>query len=175
MADHELRGTVSEQWCGVGLIGRVQVVVLLRVMGLSCFGALVVLYHYKFNKWLVVVAYILRTVFMNATYPLEESILMDYVPKKQRARWKSLESVSSFGWCGSAFIGGYLADKYDYTTTFIITIAIQTMATAMYSLLCTLVINKPPSQAKKDSTLQGGSNVASTSIANTSNEHYDCD
>ena len=36
---------------------------------------------------------------------------MDFVPKNERARWKSLESVSQFGWCGSAVLGGYLADK----------------------------------------------------------------
>ena len=53
----------------------------------------------------------------NCTYPVEESILMDYVPKNTRARWKSLESVSQFGWCGSALAGGLLADKYGYART----------------------------------------------------------
>lgn len=51
---------------------------------------------------------------MNCTYPLTESILMDTVPRDKRARWKSLESVTAFGWCGSAVIGGALADRYDY-------------------------------------------------------------
>jgi hypothetical protein len=37
---------------------------------------------------------------------------MDFVPKQERARWKSLESVGAFGWCGSAALGGILADKY---------------------------------------------------------------
>lgn len=48
----------------------------------------------------------------NASYPLSESILMDYVPKKYRARWKSLESVVQFGWCGSAVVGGWIGDRY---------------------------------------------------------------
>jgi hypothetical protein len=26
-------------------------------------------------------------------------------------RWKSLQSIASFGWCGSAAVGGILADK----------------------------------------------------------------
>jgi hypothetical protein len=39
---------------------------------------------------------------MNCTYPLEESILMDFVPSDTRARWKSLDSISVFGWCGAA-------------------------------------------------------------------------
>ena len=50
---------------------------------------------------------------------------MDYVPKSTRARWKSLEAVSIFGWCGSALIGGVLADNYGYPRTFLITIALQ--------------------------------------------------
>ena len=57
-------------------------------------------------KVVVVVAiYLLRTGLMNCTYPLEESILMDFVPKETRARWKSLDSISQFGWCGSAALG----------------------------------------------------------------------
>ena len=47
----------------------------------------------------------------NATYPLSESILMDFVAKEFRARWKSLESVVQFGWCGSAVVGGWLGDR----------------------------------------------------------------
>ena len=76
---------------------------------------------------------------MNSVYPIEESILMDYVPKKQRARWKSLESVSAFGWCGSALLGGWLADQYSYTFTFMITISMQALATLIYSMLLPLV------------------------------------
>ena len=30
-----------------------------------------------------------------------------------------------FGWCGSAALGGYLADKFDYNFTFLITAMIQ--------------------------------------------------
>ena len=79
---------------------------------------------------------------------VQEGILMDYVPKKQRAQWKSLESISSFGWCGSAALGGYLSDKYGYTTTFLIAIAMQTCATLCYSTLTTVVINKRPQDMK---------------------------
>jgi hypothetical protein len=47
---------------------------------------------------IVFVADIVRTGLMNCTYPLSESIVMDSVPKNQRARWKSLESVLQFGY-----------------------------------------------------------------------------
>ena len=50
-------------------------VVLLRMLGLSCFGLIVVLYHFNFNKWSIVSAYVVRTALMNCTYPLEESTL----------------------------------------------------------------------------------------------------
>jgi hypothetical protein len=130
--------------------------------------------------------YVVRTGLMNCTYPLEESLLMDHVPKcvrasrppplvlhiracpvevsrfyfrlrlvqaldppppvfrspgisesppppryprSARARWKSLDSISVFGWCGSAALGGYLADRYSYSATFLVTAAIQLVGT----------------------------------------------
>ena len=76
---------------------------------------------------------------MNCTYPVEESILMDYVPKNTRARWKSLESVSQFGWCGSALAGGLLADRYGYARTFAITICLQASGVLCYSRLLGVV------------------------------------
>ena len=83
--------------------------------------------------------YVLRTSLMNATYPLTESILMDFVPKDERARWKSLDSVASFGWCGSAALGGMVADKYDYTHTFLITAIIQSIGIGIWAFLLPLV------------------------------------
>ena len=47
------------------------------------------------------------------------------------SRWKSLDSVSVFGWCGSAALGGYLADRFGYTFTFLVTAAIQGTATLL--------------------------------------------
>ena len=62
---------------------------------------------------------------MNCTYPLLESILMDSVKSSERARWKSLESIASFGWTGSALVGGILSDKHSYQFTFAITATMQ--------------------------------------------------
>ena len=97
---------------------------------------------YPFRVLVVVVIYILRTGLMNCTYPLEESILMDYVPKQTRARWKALDSVGVFGWCGSAALGGYLADAHGYAFTFLITAAIQLAATIMQAMLMFVVPRK---------------------------------
>jgi MFS family permease len=74
---------------------------------------------------LIVVIYLFRTGVMNCSYPLFESILMDNVPSNQRARWKALESIASFGWTGSALLGGILSDTHSYQFTFSITATLQ--------------------------------------------------
>lgn len=50
---------------------------------------------------------------------------MDYVPKAARAKWNSLESVTSFGWSGSAFVGGYLVQRHGFGATFAATATMQ--------------------------------------------------
>ena len=88
---------------------------------------------------LMVAIYIARTTLMNCTYPLEEAILMDYVPKETRARWKSLDSIMVFGWCGSAAVGGIIADAYDYSTTFLVTAALQAAGTLVFAYLWVVI------------------------------------
>ena len=125
-----------------GGLGRVPTAFLLQAIGVLGLYSMVFFKSFLNQKPLLLVPiYILRTSLMNASYPLEESILMDFVPKNQRARWKSLESVASFGWCGSAAIGGWLSDRAngDYTFTFLITAIIQTIGTLIFALLWPLV------------------------------------
>jgi len=116
--------------------GRVQCIMISKAIGVSCL-VLMVLCLRKFDApWpVIVVLYLLRTGIMNCTFPLEESVTMDFVPKAYRARWKSLESVAQFGWCGSAALGGYLADRFDYSFTFLITAAIQGSAILIWATL----------------------------------------
>ena len=133
---------VGEKISSTGF-GRVQTMVLLNSMGVFCLYAMVFCKHYlDSNPLALVPIYVLRTALMNCTYPLNESILMDYVPKNERARWKSLDSVVSFGWCGSAALGGWLSDKYDYTFTFLITAIIQTIGILCFFPLIPLVPRK---------------------------------
>ena len=88
---------------------------------------------------IIVIIYLIRTALMNCTYPLNSSILMDFTPKAQRARWQSLGSIVRFGWCGSAALGGVLADQYGYSSTFLITACIQAVGTLIQFLLWPLV------------------------------------
>ena len=50
---------------------------------------------------------------------------MDFVPKENRAVWNSLESVTSFGWSGSAALGGWLIHRVGFHVTFLITATMQ--------------------------------------------------
>jgi MFS family permease len=120
--------------------GRVQATLVFTTLGISMLYAMVFFKTYlDAHPLLLVPIYVLRTSLMNCSYPLQESILMDFVPKHERARWKSLDSVAGFGWCGSAMLGGWLSDRFDYTYTFLITAIIQTVGTGVFALLLPLV------------------------------------
>lgn len=122
-----------------------------NALGVLCLYSMVVFKTYlDKHQFILIPIYILRSSFLNCTWPLQDSILLDFVPANQRARWQSLESVSSFGWCGSAAFGGWLADEYDYTYTFAITAMIQTIGIAVWSLLLPLVPRKEVAAQKKE-------------------------
>ena len=80
----------------------------------------------------------------------------EQVPKSQRARWKSLESIVSFGWCGSALLGGVLADKKSYAFTFLITAGLQFIGATVWILLAPLVAAEKNLDEKKN---DGGENA----------------
>ena len=141
------------------VLGRAQVMVLFRLVGVACLGAMVLLAEVaQCERWEgMVPIYLVRTALMNSVTPVEESLLMDSVPKNTRARWKSLESVMQFGWCGSAVLGGFIADKYKntdrsgYTETFAFTCALQLVGTLVGALLLPLVpLEKPRSKGDAD-------------------------
>jgi MFS family permease len=134
-----ISSTMCTQLAGTGF-GRVQAMLLYSVFGVVLLYCMVFFKSYlDHHPFLLVPIYVLRTSLMNGSYPVQESILMDFVPKQERARWKSLDSVASFGWCGSAAFGGWLADKYDYTATFLITAILQTIGITVWCLLLPLV------------------------------------
>jgi MFS family permease len=112
--------------------GRIEAVLLLSFIGLG-FLVSMALFYRQLTPIGTAVFFVIRTALMNSPTPLYDSILMDTVPKSQRARWKSLDSIIVLGWCGSAALGGWLADSYNYTTTFLITAIVQ--ATGLLLLL----------------------------------------
>lgn len=157
--------TLSSKIAAAGL-GRVQTQLLSRLMGVFFLYAMVFFKTYlDDHPFLLVPVYIMRTSLMNACYPLQESILMDFVPKEVRARWKSLDAVSAFGWCGSAAFGGWLADKYDYTYTFFLTAILQTMGLAVWALLLPLVPRHENESTHRQSNVENSTSPSSEPTA----------
>ena len=62
---------------------------------------------------------------------------MDAVPRNERGQWSSLESVNSFSWSGSAWVGGMIVGKLGILTLFFMTAAGQFLATLPLVALCT--------------------------------------
>merc|ERR1711920_730979 len=80
---------------------------------------------YVHNLPIALFFYFLRSGMANSVYPLNKSIMFDFTPSSQRGRWNAIETLSGSVWSGSAFIGGFLADKYKgYEVTFLITAGI---------------------------------------------------
>lgn len=90
---------------------------------------------------------VLRTAFMNSTRALTNSVLMDHVPKEERAKWSALESFNMFSWSGSAALGGFLVQYDGILFNFWITAGLQFLAT--FPLLI-LSFNVAPSNINRD-------------------------
>ena len=121
---------------------------------------------------------LLRSWLMNSTLALSKSVLNDYVPKRHRAKWASLESVNTSTWAGeiqprssrapaeialldlsqartltpagSAALGGLLSDRIGYRHTFLVTAALQAVGVLLYTPLASLVAAEaaPPKRAR---------------------------
>jgi MFS family permease len=117
------------KWCG-----RMPIIVVTRVLSVVC------LYFMSLAQpvGLQIFLFLMRGGMMRCSQPLRRSILMDYVPKDIRARWNALEGLSVFSWSGSAVIGGFLIDAYDYRTCFVITSLVYCVGLALEAVLIPL-------------------------------------
>jgi MFS family permease len=116
-------------------IGRVQTAVACRTIGVSLLVAMAWLKPYWNRPFLIAPIYLFRTALMNCQGGLMQSVLMDHTKKSQRAKWSSLQTITQFGWSGSAMLGGVLCDRYGYETTFVITAGLQFLGTMVTTLL----------------------------------------
>jgi MFS family permease len=114
--------------------GRINTVFALNMMGITCQTVLGLLTSYD-NVWLIGFLYTFRVSIMNSSGPLLNSSLMDMVPKGHRARWESLYSIITLGWCGSALLGGLINDKMDYGSTFLVTSGCHFIGNCIYLLI----------------------------------------
>jgi len=78
----------------------------------------------------------------NSTDALEKSLLMDYVPEKQRARWSSVDSVASVTWSGSAELGALMLNKIGYSYTFLVTAGVLFVSLTPWVVLFAFIPRK---------------------------------
>lgn len=107
-------------------IGRVETMFIVQLV------ATVALFWISFYPILLILIplFIFRNGFMNSSFPLQRTIVMDHIAKRHRGRWNALEAVA-FGlfWPISAAVGGWLLDSYDYSVVFLITVCLYTTGT----------------------------------------------
>lgn len=122
---------------------RMKTILLFKFIGIVL---LFIMAHFQslWSDWRIIVPiYVARTVLMNATAPLHKSILMDHCPKNSRGRWNAADSIVTFGWSGSAFLGGILADAHGFGFSFLITAALQSVGFLLLFALVPLVRDEP--------------------------------
>ena len=82
---------------------------------------------------IVVPVFILRGSFMNSSQPVKNALIMDMVPKKNRAVFQSLQVLSqNFFWSLSAGFGGFLLQYYNFPILYISTSIIYFFGTFPY-------------------------------------------
>ena len=140
------------------LIGRIQVVLLAKLsgVGLLCAISLCPLQR----PFVIIPMYLCRFWLINAPMALSKSVLNDYVPKRHRAKWASLESINTSTWAGSAMIGGLVSDAIGYRRTFLITATIALVTVLMYAPLCALVARE-----EREPCAAGPAGAASATLA----------
>ena len=62
--------------------------------------------------------WVLREGANNGIFGLKQTLLMDHTPKRDRGKWNSLDGLQSSFWSGSAMLGGWLIERYDYRVNF---------------------------------------------------------
>jgi MFS family permease len=108
--------------------GRGQMIVLLQGLAIAC---LVGMASYPAPA-IVVLLFVMRGALMNATTPLSRTIVMDYVPRRRRGVWSSLQTVAwGLFWNASALIGGFLVGDDNFRRAFLVTSIVYVFGTAI--------------------------------------------
>mmetsp|Transcript_43291 Transcript_43291/g.89273 ORF Transcript_43291/g.89273 Transcript_43291/m.89273 type:complete len:447 (+) Transcript_43291:41-1381(+) len=151
-------------------MGRVMAGLLFSSAGVVC------LFLLAYLRWLpaVLFVFVIRGALANSIYPIDKSILMDFVPSSEYGRWNAAESISSMSWSGSAVLGGYLMDAYDYRQTFVITACIYAVAALMRLPLFFVVPRKEvsPSQQQLLTRLVSHEDVQSAMLASVRSRSF---
>lgn len=104
--------------------GRIEIMIIVQLIATAC------LFGFVFYPPLIcmIVLFVIRGSFMNATQPLSNSILMDVISKKDRGKWSSVTTISwGIFWNFSAVLGGFLIGKNNFKLCFLITALIYVL------------------------------------------------
>lgn len=149
-------------------VGRPWAIVLSKAAGIASLYTMCFFDMECKRPVLMCVLFVFRTAIMNSSSGMKRSILMDAVPKSQRVRWNSLESVTRMTWSGSAVLGGFLVDRYGYRYCFLITAIVYTVSTTPFLFLIHLL---PKLEAEREEKSHGGGGDEGEDVA----EHHDGD
>lgn len=119
-------------------LGRAQAVSMFQFLGILA----LLLMCFVRNINLMVFLFLIRGGLMNAGFPIDRSIVNDYIPSRHRGKWNAVQSITGMTWSGSALFGGFLSDTHDYRYTFIFTAVIYVFALVIYTPLLWLVPRK---------------------------------
>lgn len=86
------------------------------------------------------------TTLVHSTRPLKKAVLMDFSEKRKRGWFNSFDSITRFGWSGSAILGGFSAETLGYQNLFLITAGVQFLST---SILWTLLGTVPKREVSR--------------------------
>ncbi|KAK9821640.1 hypothetical protein WJX74_002867 [Apatococcus lobatus] len=137
-------------------LGRVQVLLLLKCLGVGLLYWMALIPSIWKRPLLIMSVSLARMAFMNSGYPIQKSILMDYVPRSTRARWNSVDTFMNFAWSGSAVVGGFLIDSAGFRITFFITAAMQTISLVfLFALLPVVPVKQSYSIRSRRATQHG--------------------
>ncbi len=116
--------------------GRAEMIVGLQALSIASLAGMA----FYPAVWLIVPLFIFRGALMNATTPLSRTIVMDYVPKKRRGIWSSLQTVAwGLFWNVSAMLGGFLIGEDNFRFAYLITAGIYILGTIIIIPLIPLI------------------------------------
>lgn len=120
--------------------GRLETILVFWGVSVVLFGTIPAFESfYQGHHGLLMAVYIAKRSFGGAIGPLEETLLIDVVPKSQRARWLTFDSVLGLAGTVAAIVGGYIVEKWGYRMGFTISVVIQLMAWCIYTMLLLLM------------------------------------
>ena len=174
-------GTAAGAQAASRSLGRVNSLLLFRLLGVACLLAMVYLEEVlHVEAWHTMVPlFLARTALMNSAFPVAESILVDTVPFETRAWWKALEPVHQVGWCASAVLGGWIADRYraasggdGYPQAMALTAGTQLVGVAVHVFLVPLVYEERGSRGGETSPLLSPASGSSSRSSNRSSRVF---